>query len=50
MWRNRIRFGLRIVFGVGMAIACFGNRFDVASYAVLMLILMELEDINESRT
>lgn len=50
MWRNRIRTGLRIVFGVGMAIACFANRFDVASYGALMLILMELEDKNESRT
>ena len=50
MWRERIRFTLRVIFGIGMAVACLGNRFDVASYGALMLILMEIEDSNESRT
>lgn len=45
MWKENLRIGLRIVFGLGMTIACFANRFDIACYGALMLILLQLEDM-----
>jgi hypothetical protein len=48
--KERIRFGLRIAFTLMMVITLFVSDYLPAIFAVLMLILMELEDINESRT
>ena len=48
--KQRIRFGLRILFSLTMAFTLFAGNYLIAIFAVLMLILMELEDINDSRT
>jgi len=47
--KQRIRFGLRIAFTLMMVITLFASNYLPAIFAVLMLILMELEDINDSR-
>ena len=48
--KERIRFGLRMFWCVLMVITLLMSNYLPAIFAVLMLILMELEDINESRT
>jgi hypothetical protein len=48
--KQRIRFGLRMLWCVLMVVTLFAGAHLLSIFAVLMLILMELEDINESRT
>jgi hypothetical protein len=48
--KQRIRFAQRMLFSLLMVITLFAGNHLLSIFAVLMLILMELEDINESRT
>jgi hypothetical protein len=48
--KQRIRFGLRMLWCVLMVITLFVGNHLLPIFAALMLILMELEDINDART
>lgn len=45
--KARLRGIVRIVMSLLMIISLFGNLIPLAIFAVLMLILMELEDIKK---
>ena len=47
VWKEILRNVLRILFSLLMVICMFTDRVDLSSFAVLMLILMELEDLNK---
>jgi hypothetical protein len=48
--KERIRFGLRMLWSILMVITLFAGTHLLSIFAAMMLILMEIEDINESRT
>ena len=49
MWIGRLKLLVKISFNLLLVISAFMGKFDAASFAALVLILTEVEEMNDKK-
>ena len=49
MWLKRLKLLLKITFNILLVISAIMGNYDIASFAALILILTEVEEMNDKK-